>query len=517
MIAALGQLDRLRLLITKKVWTLVLAISLCQVPEGNAQAAEPLQLPLELGEVLASVTGKYPPYLAALIERDIANGKLRNAIGALDLQTYFRVFTQPSGFYQATTTELGFEQPTTAWGATIFGGYRRTDGFLPDYYNKRRTNEDGTPILGLKVPLLRNGRIDPKRAKIQKAELDKLLADPVIQRQHLDMTLSAMKAYFGWLAAGKKLQIKRAMLEVAKQRAAAVKTQIEQGISAPIADVENRQLIASRELDAVKARQEYEAAAIALSLFYRDANDETIYVSPGRLPEFPQPKAPGEEILSAAMQYASSTRPEVRIYELELQKLNVDTRLFRNQLQPQLDTYVSASRSLGDELYKDKGELEVELGVEFRVPLQRNQAKGALEVNRGKIEKLQLSAEFAVDKIAAEVWKAYVKVQAAWEQIGLSKTNVDLARQLHQVEQDKFRLGAADFIALQIREGAAIKAQITEIESIAKYYDALSQLLVATATDLREDSLRTDQHLMDLLSDTVKPPTHSAARSQPDN
>jgi hypothetical protein len=39
--------------------------------------------PLLLPEVLASVQTQYPPYLAALIEQDIANGRVRQAMGAL--------------------------------------------------------------------------------------------------------------------------------------------------------------------------------------------------------------------------------------------------------------------------------------------------------------------------------------------------------------------------------------------------------------------------------------------------
>ena len=38
-----------------------------------ADAAEPLRLP----EVLASAQGRYPPLLIALIEQDIASGRLR--------------------------------------------------------------------------------------------------------------------------------------------------------------------------------------------------------------------------------------------------------------------------------------------------------------------------------------------------------------------------------------------------------------------------------------------------------
>jgi hypothetical protein len=41
--------------------------------------------PLMLDEVQASVRTQYPPYLAALIEQDIANGRVRQAQGSFAL------------------------------------------------------------------------------------------------------------------------------------------------------------------------------------------------------------------------------------------------------------------------------------------------------------------------------------------------------------------------------------------------------------------------------------------------
>jgi hypothetical protein len=46
---------------------------------ANAQENEPV---IHLESVLESVTSQYPPYLAALIERDIAQGHLRSAQGS---------------------------------------------------------------------------------------------------------------------------------------------------------------------------------------------------------------------------------------------------------------------------------------------------------------------------------------------------------------------------------------------------------------------------------------------------
>lgn len=442
--------------------------------------------PLILKTILASVTDRYPPYLAALIERDLAGGRYQSALGAMDLQTYFRLFNNPTGFYDSTTVEAGFEQFTNLRGATLFGGYKYTDGTLPDYYSSRRTNEGGTPTLGLRLPLLRNGAIDYRRAAIYKANIEQELADPIIRKQHLDISLAAMRAYFNWVASGRKLAITESLLNLARERAQAIDTQIAQGLIAPIASLENRQLVVSREISTVKAKRKLEAASAALSLFFRNEEDKPIIPNRNQLPPgFPAPQAPPPNALSLTLQHASAARPEVTIYELKLEKLAIDTRLFRNQLQPYLNAYIKGSQSLGDTLYKDKDEFELELGLEFKMPLQRNQAKGNLRVNKAQIEQLELDTRMALDRIAAEVWNAHSAVQAAWEQIGQAELNVSLAGQLHEVERDRFALGAVDFLTLQLREQTDFRARLSQVEVIQQYFTALADLIVAAGLDAR--------------------------------
>lgn len=163
---------------------------------GCLHGSESGMSPLIVKQVLESTTSQYPPFLAALIERDVADGRLLSSQGAFDFQSMLKVFSNRTGLYQSTTAEAGFEQFLGIWGATVYGGYRFTDGTLPDYYYQQRTNEGGTPALGIKLPLLQDGSIDSRRAAIFKAQLDRQLTEPIIHRQHLDFTRAALLAYF---------------------------------------------------------------------------------------------------------------------------------------------------------------------------------------------------------------------------------------------------------------------------------------------------------------------------------
>ena len=190
--------------------------------------------------------------------------------------------------------------------------------------------------------------------------------------------------------------------------------------------------------------------------------------------------------LAAAIDYANRNRPELIYLRIELEKLGVDTRLYQNKTLPKLDTFVSGSQGVGEKLYKDTDDIEIKSGIQFRLPLQRNEARGKLAENAAKIEQTEQEYRFAVERIAAEIQNAHSAVTLALDQVQRAKRNYQLSLQLQKVEQDRFNLGAADLLGLMIREQAAFQARLDEIESYNQYFKAISDFIMAAGVNLRE-------------------------------
>lgn len=479
-------------------WTAVRCLALCLILGSffpGLQAAEtPSTTPttaspaatnaLTLHEVLDSVRQQYPPMLAALIERDVAAGRLQSARGTFDFQFFSRLFDAPSGYYQSTTVDTGFEQFTGLWGSTLFGGYRvTTGGLLPDY-EKSRTQGSGEPRIGFRLPLLRDGSIDRRRATLIKARLDKELADPVIHRQQIDFIRAATAGYYGWLAAGERLRLSEALLRVARERMDTLKTQSESGLVARIVLTDNRRLIVSRELAMVQARRRFEAAGLALSLFYRDGQENPTVATRDRLPpSLPIPVGPEASLLQQDLQRSLTVRPELKRLSLTQEKLAVDQRLARNQLLPNLDAGVSANRDYGDRRYKDQTETEVQVGVELRVPLQRREAKGRVAEIESQLEQITHEQRFARDRIQTEVRDSFSAWSAAHEQTLQARLNVELAVELQEAETERFMRGATDLLALQLREQAAFDAQVSAVDIDADCFRAQADYRAATVAE----------------------------------
>jgi len=159
----------------------------------------------------------------------------------------------------------------------------------------------------------------------------------------------------------------------------------------------------------------------------------------------------------------------------------VDRRLARNQTLPSLDLGVTGSQGVGEELYKDRGDFELKAGLEFRMPLQRREAKGRLAEVESRISQVRLEQRFARDRIRNEVRDAHSALVAAWEQTRQAQLNVDLARELQSGETERFRRGAADLLALQLREQAAFDAEVLAVDTAVDFFRALADYDAATA------------------------------------
>lgn len=441
--------------------------------------------PLTLDKVVASVTSQYPPYLMALIERDIAAGRLRQAQGAFDLNFLAKGAFNPSGFYDGDSADFVFDQPLPFWGGNVFAGYRVSSGSLASY-DKDRTQRDGELRAGIKLNLLRDGRIDKRRADLWKARLDQELADPFIQRQHLDIVRAASRAYYNWVAMGRRLDLTEELLRVAKDRDAGIHQQAEKGQVAPIVKVDNERLVISRQIAVVQARRRFEAATIELSLFYRDANDEPAKLSRSDLPSgFGKASLPGEQTVGAHIAAAFDLRPELRRIRLVLQKNNIDQQLAKNGLLPYLDVTAGVSQSVSGGPYKDRERTEADVGIEFKVPLQRNESKGRLQTAQAELERIQADAQFARERIVAEIRDAHSARKAAFEQIEQTRRNAELAKILEDAEGKRFTQGAADLFALQIREQATFDARLLEVDAQAEFFRALADYTAATALEMR--------------------------------
>jgi len=476
------------------VWILPLPV-LAQVVDtpadpGAAPAGEPR--PVLLADVLASVEAHYPLLAAARAERGVAAGKLQSARGSFDTRLVADGDLRPAGFYENYAGGGKLEQLTRLWGLRLFGGYKVGSGTFPSYEGDRQTNRAGEVGGGVELPLLRGRSIDDARAKLRRAELERLQVEPKIALEVIDFFLEATLAYWNWLAAGLEVDVARDLLRVATARQQQLEGRVARGLVPRIDLVDNERLIVDRRIRLRGAERDAEQAAIALSLFLRDGGGEPRLVPSERLPEgFPEEVEPDPGRVEADVTLAREAHPLLASLALERQRMRVELALARNDRLPDVDLLVEASQDYGTAIPgvsskgsvspNPRGETEVKARIRFQLPIQQRDARGRITSATARLARLESRQQFERERIEADIRRAMAGLEAAYAQAVAARDNLTLARELQRAEERKLGLGASNLIDVNIREQQAADAGVSLIEAQADYFRALARYQAAVA------------------------------------
>ncbi|MBA3976066.1 MAG: channel protein TolC [Candidatus Solibacter sp.] len=469
----------------------ILPAALVFAPLMARQAAlpEPVARPagtwLTLERVLQSVETHYPPLLAALQDKVLASADLMVAEGRFDMAlrggydgTHFGAY--PNDVYRASV-----EKPLEYNGMTLTGGYQLGQGTFAGYDGRRETDTAGEFRTGLRAPLLRDRAMDPRRADLYKAVIGRRIADLGVDQQRLAIIQMAARRYYDWVASGRRLEAAEAVLKVAEERDQQLKDASEMGQIPRIDVTDNLRAILTRRNQVIEARRALELAAIDLSLYYRDGSGRPTLAESALLPpDFPALKDLTQQRLADDVDLALMRRPEVRRFTAQKEQVEIDRKLARNQLLPNVDVAVNYSRNAGGRIIK-RGPDELLASLIFDLPIERRQAKGRDLAAVARIRQFDERERFARDQITAEVQDAYSAVKAAYGRVQVLRQELEVARQLEEAERARFQLGDGTLFLVNLREQATFDTAIRELAATNEYFRAWALYEYAIAEALR--------------------------------
>ncbi|MBL8176091.1 MAG: TolC family protein [Bryobacterales bacterium] len=438
---------------------------------------------LSLRDVLQSVEKSYPPLLAALQEKQAAEGDLLSAMGRFDTTFRARFDTDQIGFYDNERIDLGFEQATTKWGSSYFGGWRLGEGSFAPYDGKLDTRSYGEFRAGMRLPLLRDRSIDSRRADVRKADLNRRLAALSIDQQKIVILQTATRRYWEWVAAGRRYAVAEQLLDLAMKRNDILKESVRLGQTPAIEVAENERAILQRRSQLVEAERALQLATIDLSLFYRTPDGKPRMAAAEQLPGgFPEQSALTPEQISDDIETALRRRPEVERLIVQRRQTEVDAALGKNQRLPNVDVLLSFTREGGTGAVR-RGPTELKGSLIFELPLQRRAAEGRILNAEARLNQIEQRQQFTSDQITAEVQDAISAVQTAYRRARLIGEEVQVARQLEDAERTKFDLGDSTLFLVNLREQATFDAAVREVAAQADYFraQALYELAIAEA------------------------------------
>lgn len=449
-------------------------------------------LPLLLEEVVAGVEANFPLLLAAVQEQGITSGQLLAAQGAFDLNLRVREFWQV-GTFDSNRINLGVDQ-NTAWnGLSYYAGYRQSAGEFPIYYGDRKTGDGGEFRAGVLIPLMANRAIDKRRATLQQAAITRAIADPVIAAQRLDFVRAASRAYWTWVATGRRYQVAQSVLKIAEDRDKQLAELVQRGAVAEIERTDNQRVIVERQARLIAAERAWQQASIAISLYLRSPEGEPQIPSATRLPNVvSEPKPIDREQLARDIDIALLQRPELQRLRLQRERTAVELELARNQMLPGLNLGLEGAQDVGYGSNYSKTPLVTGTqldrttyiaSLQLDLPLQLRDARGRALATQAALTQLSFQEQFQRDRIAAELRDAASSLERSYELLKKARENVAVARKVESGERERFTRGQGTIVILNLRELVAAEASFAEVDALAEYHRSMADYRAALGAE----------------------------------
>jgi outer membrane protein TolC len=438
--------------------------------------------PLTLDDVIVQLMTNHPKLQGADAERQMASAKRLEKQGAFDPVVSFgsdflqyNSTSRPGSLLRARTNDVELQLLTRS-GVKLVAGARLHSGSIKSPLSS--TGETGEYFAGVRVPLLRNFRLNEKSAAERQALIGEPLAMEQLRLTQLELQLKAAQSYWDWVAAKRKRDVASNLLTLAKTRADAISQRVQSGDLPPIDSVEAQQEVQRREGGLTKAERDLQKAAFKLSLFLWDDNGQPapIPVASSVPTTFAPPVLFTNERAVEGQRLALEQRPELKILALSRDMAQVDLDLGRNQRRPavELGFYPGRDTGVGGVGNTLKAEMS------FSLPLRQRTADGRIQAAQLKMQKLDLDLQHQRQTIVVEISDAINAINTTWERYRAAEREVQLARELEQGERIRFNFGDSTLFLVNQRERATAEAENKVIEIQAEYEQAVAAFRAAT-------------------------------------
>ncbi|MEE4360110.1 MAG: TolC family protein [Pseudomonadales bacterium] len=459
----------------------IVAVLLFLLAGMDARSAEDRGTALVLAEVLSSSIAAVPKILETREKRRAEEARLLSAQGAFDRSIEQSGLGWANGYYDGRQLDSRFVQPLRSLGADLYAGYRISGGDFPVYQDQLVTLDRGEFNAGLSLPLLRDRAFDERRFKLRDGQLKIDLADADLLLAKMSVQHGAMRAYWSWVTAGRRLQVLERLLIIAEERDIAFREQFAQGDIAEISVVENYQNVLKRRQLARSARRDFEIAAVDLSLYLRDEGGRPLLPLASRLPDgYPPVTDATIADAEADLRRALTRQPELVMLDREMDRERNRLRLAENDLRPEVDLGLKMARDLGDGSETRNG-TDVIAELKVSVPVERRKARGEIGAAEAELRSLVFGRQRIQERLQLQVARLVEAVDAAVEFTRLARQEADQAQVLEDAEWTRFREGASSFFLLNVREENTADARVRALDATLGYFQAMADYYLATA------------------------------------
>lgn len=434
---------------------------------------------MTLSEYLSYVKTYHPLIKQANLVVSEAEAKLLEARGAFDPKIEIdhdqKTFKNTEYYNKLNAA---FKIPTW-FGIELKGEFEDHEGV---YLNPEHTvPDDGLYGVGISIPLARGLLTNDRMAMLKKAKLY-VNQNKETQKLLINETLyKAIIAYFDWLLYYNESKIYEAYMVNSAQRFLGVKRNYEIGQAAAIDTTEAKITIYNRQLSLENAQLKLRKSQLALSNFL------WIQDTPVELNEIMIPDVNTAQTLESALFNINSTpnnfdidsHPKLAALRLKAEGLNVDRRLYTNNLLPTVNfkyNFLTEAPDYGNSLNVDN----YKLGFRVAVPLFLRKERGKLKLAKTKIANTQFDISTLKVQLKNKIEGIQAEIGSYKNQGDIAKTMISSYEALLTAEERKFQIGESSLFLVNSRESKLINAQLKALELSYKLMQSTAKLFNTT-------------------------------------
>jgi HAE1 family hydrophobic/amphiphilic exporter-1 len=360
--------------------------------------------------------------------------------------------------------------------------------YLPPTWN-------GSPLINLSQPLLKNFWIDSTRLQIQLSK-SKLKIDEAALRLQIMTSVTAVKsAYYNLLYTRGNVEANATAYKLAEQLVNENLTRVKVGALAPL-DEKQSESQAAASLAAMQAAEQSQAVQEhtlenLLTDNYSEWADTTL------LPAEQLVAVPEQLNLQESWRRAVTQRPDLVEAKQRAEQQNITLKYDFNQLFPSLNvlgsygrnaTATSFNGALGQ--IQDGNYSTYSYGVQMSIPLGGNYSgRNQYKSDKATLKQLLLSLKQTEQNIVVAVDNDVGSVRSTLQQVYATRDARVYAEDALQAERTKLENGkSTSFIVLQLIS-ALTTAKVNEVQALANYNIAVSQLALDEGSTLEANHI----------------------------
>jgi HAE1 family hydrophobic/amphiphilic exporter-1 len=430
----------------------------------------------------------------------------------------------------ASQSTASYSSNDTALWNFEFSQPLKTGGTIKLGWNSQRLNSNTTfslfnpqyqvgGTLTFTQPLWRNRNIDQTRSNIKLYNLDLKNSDSQFKQKVTETISSIQSQYWDLVAAIRNYQIKRDSVRLAQITLRDNKKKVEVGTLAPIEVTDAQANVAQREVELWSAEEiiiSQENNLRALISNDRKADIWSRVIVPTDTPDFKEYTVDLETAINTAL----ANRPELEQYDISLNQLDINTRLYENNRKWQVDLTAALGSTgnagpqacqknayTGECLTDDQGNpipatppalvgglgnayktvftegfYNWQVGVQLTIPLRSRSLDAQIAQQQIKKRQQLMQRRNSEQSIQVEIRNAIQKLETTRKQVETAGVSRTFSKERLDGETKRFEAGLSqNYLVLQ-RQNELSSAEYTELQALISYRKAIINLQKAMYT-----------------------------------